>query len=115
MVHLDASRLLDNVHATLIRWVQDICDSRGVDCPTIRMVPRDFIGPLRPLETRGHATGATRSAAIWLAKNVNAIACDVDETPAHGHLVYKVCAASEWRDATAAYAAQPSGRRRSKG
>src|SRR5271156_1103881 len=30
MVHLDASRLLDNVHAVLVRWVQDICDSRGI-------------------------------------------------------------------------------------
>lgn len=40
------------------------------------MFPRDFIGPLPLGAVRGHATNATRSAAVWLAKNVNAIACD---------------------------------------
>lgn len=77
MVHLDASRLLDNVHATLVRWVQDMCDSRGIDYPAGRFYPRDFIGPLPVDGYRGHA-GATRSAAIWLAKHVNAIACSED-------------------------------------
>ena len=76
MIHTEASRLLDNVHATLVRWVQDICDSRGVDYPGARMYPREFIGPLPEGAVRGHATGATRSAALWLAKNVSAIACD---------------------------------------
>lgn len=75
MVHLDASKLLDQVHATLIRWVQGICETRGIDCPALRFYPRDFIGPLPPDGYRGHA-GDTRSAAIWLAKHVNAIACD---------------------------------------
>src|ERR1700757_3763452 len=46
MVHLEASRLLDNVHGVLIRWIQDICESRGIGCPTLRFYPRDFIGPL---------------------------------------------------------------------
>ena len=78
MVHIEASRLLDSVHATLVRWVQDICDSRGVDYPGARMFPRDFIGPLPVAAVRGHATGATRSAAVWLASNVSAIACDED-------------------------------------
>ena len=74
MVHLEASRLLDQVHATLVRWVQDICDSWSYPAP--RMYPRDFIGPLPEDAVRGHATKATRSAAIWLAHNVSAIACD---------------------------------------
>ena len=76
MAHLEASRLLDNVHATLVRWVQDICDSRGISYPGPRMYPRDFVGPLPFGAVRGHATSATRSAAIWLAKHVSAIACD---------------------------------------
>lgn len=76
MVHMDASRLLDQVHATLVRWVQDICDSRGVVYPGARMFPRDFVGPLPLGAVRGHAGNTTRSAAIWLGKNVSAIACD---------------------------------------
>jgi hypothetical protein len=77
MVHLDASRLLDNVHATLARWVQDLCDGRGINYPDGRFYPRDFIGPLPIDGYRGHA-GATRSAAIWLSKHVNAVACSED-------------------------------------
>jgi hypothetical protein len=32
-VNLGASKLLGNVHAMLARWVQDICESRGVEIP----------------------------------------------------------------------------------
>jgi hypothetical protein len=31
--HLGASQLLSNVHAMLVRWVQDLCESRGVEVP----------------------------------------------------------------------------------
>jgi hypothetical protein len=70
-----ASRHLDNIHAMLVRWVQDLCETRGVDYPGPRMVPRDFIGPLLEGAVRGHAKH-TKSAAVWLASHTSAIACD---------------------------------------
>jgi hypothetical protein len=68
----------------LVRWVQDICETRGVVYPAPRIVPADFIGPLfRPVgedkrkpQVRGHAASTTKSAAIWLANHTSSIACD---------------------------------------
>lgn len=75
-VNLTASSHLDTIHAMLVRWVQDLCETNGVAYSGTRMVPRDFIGPLPEGTVRGHATKATNSAAIWLAHNTGAIACD---------------------------------------
>lgn len=94
--NLSASADLDRVHAMLVRWVQDICETRGAIYPGRRMVPRDFIGPLPQGTVRGHATNATRSAAIWLANNTGAIACDeaagmcCDEVADAAELIVKV-------------------------
>jgi hypothetical protein len=94
--NLSASSDLDRIHAMLVRWVQDLCETRGVIYPAAPMVPADFIGPLPEGTVRGHASNATKSAAIWLANNTGAIACDesagmcVDEVNAAVELALKV-------------------------
>lgn len=88
-VNLKASDLLDHVNATLVRWVQDICDSRGVTYRALKIVPPGFAYDLEADEVRCAYTGDTAKLALWLAQNVDAVAADesagdcFDEVHAH--------------------------------
>jgi hypothetical protein len=53
--NLRASQLLDQIHAILVEWTRDLCDSRGADVPILN---------------------TTAEIAIWLSDNVSAIASD---------------------------------------
>lgn len=88
-VNLRASDLTDHVNATLVRWVRDLCDSRGITYRALRIVPPSFASELETDEVRSEYTGDTAKLALWLAKNVEAIAADesagecFDEIHAH--------------------------------
>lgn len=88
-VNLRASDLIDHVNATLVRWVRDLCDSRGVTYRALRIVPSSFAAELETNEVRSDYTGDTAKLALWLARNVDAIAADesagmcFDEIHAH--------------------------------
>ena len=88
-VNMKASDLLRNVNLTLVRWVQDICDTRGVTYRALRIVPLGFAYDLEPDEVRSEHTGDTAKLAYWLAQHVNSVAADesagdcFDEIHAH--------------------------------
>lgn len=75
-VNLRASDLLDHVNATLVRWVRDICDSRGVTYRALRIVPKSFELDLEADEVRSDYTSDTAKLALWLACNVDSVAAD---------------------------------------
>lgn len=54
-INLRASELLDYTRSVLVEWIRDICETRGVEVPAIAEVAE---------------------MALWLAKNVSAIASD---------------------------------------
>lgn len=88
-VNLKASDLLDQVNATLVRWVRDICDSRGVTYRALRIVAPSLECDLEPDEVRSEYDGDTAKLALWLAKHVDSVAADesagmcFDEIHAH--------------------------------
>lgn len=73
-----ASRLLDQARNSLTTIVRDICESRGVDVMrAFRVVPGGLIGPLLPEWRRvSDWRPEVTELAIWLARNVHALACD---------------------------------------
>lgn len=89
-VNLKASDLLDHVNATLIRWVRDLCDSRGITYKALRIVhPATVVGDAEPDEVVSEYSTDTAKLAFWLARHVDAVACDesagdcFDEIHAH--------------------------------
>lgn len=88
-VNLRASDLLGQVNLTLIRWVQDICDSRGVTYRAPVIVPLSSDFDLEPGEIRSQYGSDTAKLAFWLATHTDAIAADeaagmcFDEIHAH--------------------------------
>jgi hypothetical protein len=85
--HDGSSMLLDAVHATLVRWVQDICDTHHIEYSGVHVVAADFIGPLPAAAVRDglhdtvrvHADPrTTRSAAIWLKHHIARMALSED-------------------------------------
>jgi len=69
-----ASTLLRQVHGTLARWVQDLCESRGVEYRPVKFVRLDLVGPLRIQELRGvRYSSHGADLALWLEIHVAAI------------------------------------------
>lgn len=78
-VNFKASDLMTSVRGTLARWVQDMCESRGIEYRPVKFVRCDTVGPL-PLGTlRGlRYTGAGADLALWLLVHVDAIVVSED-------------------------------------
>lgn len=73
----DASKLAHRACNTITTWVRSICEHRGTEFRTVRVVSLDFIGPLpdsrwRRLPSRYRPTLA--DMCEWLAEHVQAIA-----------------------------------------
>lgn len=66
-----ASTLVDRIRNDVITLHRHICETRGVT-----WVACNFIGPLRPGQRREPGRPSIENAAMWLAENVSAIACD---------------------------------------
>ena len=75
-VNFRASRELSQLHATLVRWVQDMCETRGLAVPedAVRPPSRD---PAR-LSPHSPVVGAVTAMATWMARNANSIAATED-------------------------------------
>lgn len=73
-VNAKASKLLNQVHLTLVRWAQDLCDSRGVVYVAPVVLPPDFHGELPTGAFRSPYTGEADRIALWLSQHVSAIA-----------------------------------------
>lgn len=71
-----ARMALDRIHGTLVRWVQDVTESRGVTYRRPRVVPTAFIGPDRENDVRCDHPSEGALLALWLARHVSAIAAD---------------------------------------
>ncbi|SBS73824.1 Gp75 protein (modular protein) [uncultured Mycobacterium sp.] len=71
-----ASDALDRIHATLVRWAQDLTETRGVPYRRPRAVPVAFIGPLAADQVRADTPTEGVLMALWLARHVTAIAGD---------------------------------------
>lgn len=76
--HHNASTRLDAIHATLVRWVQETCETQGIQYTGARTHPADFIGPLPDNAVRGHATSTTKDAVIWLRHQIGHITLTED-------------------------------------
>jgi hypothetical protein len=66
-----ASILVEQIRNDVITWHRHMCEARG-----ITWVSWCFIGPLRPGQRREPGRPSIETAALWLAENAHAIACD---------------------------------------
>lgn len=77
-INAKAAELGEQVHRTLVRWAQDICDSRGVAYPATRgLAPESHAEPRTGAGAGGY-TGEAPSIALWLAEHASAIAASED-------------------------------------
>ena len=79
-VNLRASDLLDKVNLTLVRWVQDMTEHRGLTYRAMRICPPGAYdgGELYSNEVVSPYDGDAAKLAFWLARNVTAIASGDD-------------------------------------
>lgn len=88
-VNLRASDLLGQVNATLVRWVQDLSESRGIAYRAPVIVPTSTVYPLEAGEIRSDHGSDTAKLSYWLATNISVVAADdaagmcFDEIHAH--------------------------------
>lgn len=75
-VNLRASDLVDNVNRTLVRWVQEITDQRGVTYRAIRIHPPGYVGYLEPGDMVSEYGSDTAKLAFWLGQHTDSIAGD---------------------------------------
>lgn len=75
-VNFRASRELTQLHATLGRWVQDMCETRGMPIPEV-MAHSPGRDPAA-IAAHSRAVVTTATMARWMAHNVNAIAATDD-------------------------------------
>jgi hypothetical protein len=77
-INLRASDLLDQVNGTLVRWVQDLCDSHGITYRALTILEPGFDGVVEQGEVISEYGGDTAKLAFWLARNINAITAGED-------------------------------------
>lgn len=73
-VNFRASDLVDQVNRTLVRWVQDITEQRGVTYRALRIFPPGYVGYLEPGDMVSEYGSDTAKLAFWLGHHTEAIA-----------------------------------------
>lgn len=71
-----ARTVLNRIHGTLVSWVRDITESRGMTYRQPRVVSVAFIGPLAVDQVRIDEPTDGALMALWLARHTTAIAGD---------------------------------------
>lgn len=80
-INAKAAELGQQVRLMLVRWAQDVCDSRGLTYPGTASLGTGALPPQRDGEPRtvppsGGYTGEHVSIALWLAEHSSALAAD---------------------------------------
>ena len=73
-VNLRASDLADQVNRTLVRWVQDICDTNGVTYRALRIHPPGYVGYVEPGEMVSENGTVTAQLSFWLGAHTESVA-----------------------------------------
>ena len=85
-VNFRASDLVDQVNRTLVRWVQDITEQRGLTYRALRIFPPGYIGYLEPGDMVSEYGSDTAKLAFWLGHNAEAIAGGDDAGQCFGEI-----------------------------
>jgi hypothetical protein len=75
-VNLRASDLEDHVNRTLVRWVQDITEQRGLTYRALRIYPPGYVGYLEPGDVVSAYGTDTAKLAFWLGHHTEVVAGD---------------------------------------
>lgn len=75
-VNFRASDLAINVNRTLVRWVQEITEQRGLTYRALRIYPVGYTGFLDPGDIVSPYSSDTAKLAFWLGFNAEAVASD---------------------------------------
>lgn len=80
-INAKAAELGQQVHLMLVRWAQELCDSRGLAYPGTAGLgtaglPSESHGEPRTVPGAGGCTGEAISIALWLAQHASALGAD---------------------------------------